>query len=163
MLHSPLTRYLEILWDSKCSMMCVCNSKCKNVSHDAPSLFHKTFSFFTDQYVSFQLRPWDSLYCCTLCSASLRIGFYAVSVKAIFLFFLIRNDDACFLEWYVWEARIISLQTLQISITWHCETSDFWCVTTWQKHVIFLLAYNQKQAHSSLTSWLSPWADFYLH
>ena len=32
MQRSLSTRYLEILWVSKCSMMCVCGSKCDNIS-----------------------------------------------------------------------------------------------------------------------------------
>lgn len=104
----------------------------------------------------------ETLYCRTLCSGSLLL--YKSWILCIlnfgnfpffFLFFHLRNDNACFLELCVWEARIISLQMLQINITWHCKTSDFW-----QKHLFpFSL---QPKTSSFQSRCLSPVLGWFL-
>lgn len=148
MQRSLWTRYSEVLWVWKCRMTCVCNSKC-NVDFRFTRHFHVS----TDAINLFSLMSL-SLYTVVPCVLALYsftiIEFYDFSMKAISLLNL-RRDDTFFLERYLRKARIISLQMLQINTTWHCKTSDFWCLTTWQKHVFsFKLVTKNKLIPESL-------------
>lgn len=98
--------------------------------------FTRHVPVFTYQWVCFHLCPWDFILSYPvfwLFVALQELDFMHSQFRQfsfLFSFFHLRNDNACFLELCVWEARIISLQMLQINITWHCKTSDFW-----QKHL----------------------------